>query len=139
MRPNATKARLMLTAYAGFRPSDVQRAQPEDVHIDTAEPYCYKRVGKGGRPVMVPLPPEGAEAWRLFMAAGAWGKFGHSAANRHWQAAMRRAGFPASHRYALRHSYATQLAMKGCDDLTVVQEALGHWDLRTTRIYTTVK
>jgi len=29
--------------------------------------------------------------------------------------------------------------LKGNDDLAVVQEALGHRDLRTTRIYTTVK
>ena len=64
MRPNATKARLMLMAYAGFRPSEVMRACPEDVEpfLDLAEPFCYKRTGKKGRPVMVPLPPEGVEA-----------------------------------------------------------------------------
>jgi integrase len=63
----------MLMAYAGFRPSEIQRAQPEDVLLDASEAYCFKRVGKGGRPVMVPLPPEGVEAWKLFKDLGAWG------------------------------------------------------------------
>src|SRR5205814_2305299 len=68
MRPNATKARLMLMAYGGFRPSEVMRAVPEDVEpfLDLPEPFCYKRTGKKGRPVMVPLPAEGLEAWKLF-------------------------------------------------------------------------
>jgi site-specific recombinase XerD len=52
---------------------------------------------------------------------------------------MKRAGYVPAHCYTLRHSYATQLLLKGADDLSLVQEALGHRDLRTTRIYTTVK
>jgi site-specific recombinase XerD len=139
MRDNATKARLMLMAYAGFRPSEIQRALPDDVQLEGAEPYCYKRVGKGGRALMVPLPPDGVTAWKLFSQADAWGKYARGAANRHWQAAMKRAGFQPVNCYALRHSYATQLLLKGADDLSLVQEALGHRDLRTTRIYTTVK
>jgi integrase len=164
MRPNATKARLMLMAYAGFRPSEIKRAQPEDVlpFLDLPEAFCYKRTGKKGRPVMVPLPPEGVEAWRLFIEKNAWGKFRRENINRDWKAAMRRAGgkrteqlmkqgtdasaiaaveraFAPVRCYSLRHSYATQLLLKGSDDLSIVQEALGHRDARTTRIYTTVK
>jgi site-specific recombinase XerD len=140
------------------------RALPGDVepYLDLLEPFCYKRTGKKGRPVMVPLPPEGVEAWRLFIQKNAWGRFRRENINRDWKAAMRRAGegqvraaverradpqqveairraFTPVHCYSLRHSYATQLLMKGADDLTLVQEALGHRDPRTTRIYTTVK
>jgi site-specific recombinase XerD len=164
MRPNATKARLMLMAYAGFRPSEIMRAQREDVEpfLDLPEPFCYKRTGKRGRPVMVPLPPEGIEAWRLLIERNAWGPFARENINRDWKAAMKRAGesrvrmiqagaggpgeieaarraFAPVRCYSLRHSYATQLLLKGSDDLSVVQEALGHRDARTTRIYTTVK
>lgn len=164
MRPNATKARLMLVAYAGFRPSEVMRAVPEDVepYLDSPEPFCFKRTGKKGRPVMVPLPPEGVDAWRLFIARNAWGSFARENINRDWKAAMRRAGrtriekltdenasgetiaatkraFTPVRCYSLRHSYATQLLLKGSDDLALVQEALGHRDARTTRIYTAVK
>lgn len=164
MRPKPTKARLMLMAYAGFRPSEIMRALPEDVepYLGLPEPFCYKRTGKKGRPVMVPLPAEGLEAWRLFIKGNAWGKFARENINRDWKAAMRRAGegrveqliqegsaagtvdaarraFTPVRCYSLRHSYATQLLLKGADDLSLVQEALGHRDARTTRIYTTVK
>jgi site-specific recombinase XerD len=165
MRPKATKARLMLMAYAGFRPSEVMRAVPEDVEafLELDEPFCYKRTGKKGRPVMVPLPPEGVDAWKLFIRCNAWGKFARENINRDWKAAMRRAAearirnleaervqaasvvdavrraFTPVRCYSLRHSYATQLLMQGSDDLSLVQEALGHRDARTTRIYTTVK
>jgi hypothetical protein len=39
----------------------------------------------------------------------------------------------------LAFAYPTQVLLRGSDDLSVVQEALGHRDARTTRIYTTVK
>ncbi len=164
MRPKATKARLMLMAYAGFRPSEIMRAQPEDVlpYLDLPEPFCFKRTGKKGRPVMVPLPPQAVEAWRLLIEKNGWGKFCRENINRDWKEAMRRAGevetlklldeqasseriqavrlaFTPVRCYSLRHSYATQLLLKGSDDLALVQEALGHRDPRTTRIYTTIK
>jgi len=110
----------------------------------------------------VPLPPEGVEAWKLFIGKSAWGHFARENINRDWKAAMSRAGrarvealagegasssiadaakrvFAPVRCYSLRHSYATQLLLKGSDDLALVQEALGHRDARTTRIYTTVK
>jgi site-specific recombinase XerD len=37
--------------------------------------------------------------------------------------------------YALVHSYCTQLLNAGTDDLSLVQEARGHRDIRTTQIY----
>jgi hypothetical protein len=70
--------------YAGFRPSEVMRATPEDVlpYLDLPEPFCFRRVGKGSVPVMVPLPLEGATAWRLLIAKDAWGCFQPANINR---------------------------------------------------------
>lgn len=162
MRNCPTKARLMLIAYAGFRPSEIMRAQSEDVlpFLDLPEPFCFKRVGKGGVSVMVPLPPKGVEAWRLLIARNGWGRFQHANVNRDWKLAMRRAGeaeiraaselepdvaaieklrlmFRPVNCYRLRHSYSVRLLL-ACGNKEIVQKALGHAKIQTTDIYTTM-
>jgi len=162
MRECPTKARLMLIAYAGFRPSEVMRAEPEDVvpFLDVPEPFCFKRVGKGGIPVMVPLPSEGVKAWRLLIRKDAWGRFQHANINRDWKLAMKRAGdaeircalvegtdgsaiekirlmFSPVNCYRLRHSYSVRLLL-ACGNKEIVQKALGHANISTTDIYTSM-
>lgn len=162
MRECPTKARLMLIAYAGFRPSEIMRTTPEDVlpFLDLAEPFCFKRVGKGGVPVMVPLPSEGVAAWRLLIAKDAWGRFQHANINRDWKLAMGRAGdveiraaldadadgkaiekirlmFTPVNCYRLRHSYSVRLLL-ACGNKEIVQKALGHANISTTDIYTSM-
>ena len=47
-------------------------------------------------------------------------------------------GFPeVTQFHALRHTYTTQL-IKACKDLSVVQQQLGHADIRTTMRYSDV-
>jgi site-specific recombinase XerD len=160
MRDCPTKARLMLIAYAGFRPSEIMRGQSEDVlpYLDLPESFCFKRVGKGGVPVMVPLPREGVAAWRLLIARKGWGRFQAANINRDWKQAMTRAGeaevsgalesnadagtverirvmFKPVNCYRLRHSYSVRLLL-ACGNKEIVQKALGHAKISTTDIYT---
>jgi site-specific recombinase XerD len=150
----------MLIAYAGFRPSEIKRAEPDDVlpYLDLPEPFCFKRVGKGGLPVMVPLPREGVAAWRLLIARKGWGSFQSANMNRDWKKAMVRAGeieltaalkahvnaealekiqmmFKPVNCYRLRHSYSVRLLL-ACGNKEVVQKALGHAKMSTTDVYT---
>jgi site-specific recombinase XerC len=162
MSESKAKARAKLTMYAGFRPSEVMRARPEDVlpYINSSEPCCIKRVGKNGRPLKIELPIQAVEAWRWPTQRNVWGGYSQSNVNRDWKAAMVRAGAKAIERalqegadperlqaiqiayaprkmYALRHTFATKLTEE-TDDLSLVQDALGHRDIRTTRVYTQV-
>lgn len=57
---------------------------------------------------------------------------------RSFQACLKRCEIPPVKLYALRHTYATILLEDG-EDLRVIQEILGHTDIRTTKIYTRVR
>jgi integrase len=59
-------------------------------------------------------------------------------ANRDWKAAMVRAGCSPTRCYDLVHSYCTQLLLQGGGDVSLVQKARGHRDIRTTLMYTQV-
>ena len=54
-----------------------------------------------------------------------------SDANRDWKDAMDRAGFQKTRCYDLVHSYCTQLLAAGGGDISLVQKARGHRDIRT--------
>jgi len=51
---------------------------------------------------------------------------------------MIRAGFTPTRCYDLVHSYCTTLLLEGGGDISLVQKARGHRDIRTTMIYTQV-
>jgi integrase len=130
LRTAKTRARYMVLATTGVRPSELMRAQPEDLSLDTTPPYWLTRDGKGGRRASaLPLNPEMLEAWRVFVAAGAWGRYETSAFAR----TLRAAGWPADVRpYRLRATVGIELSARGID-LADVAGWLGHTDLDTTR------
>lgn len=128
LRSAKSRARFMVCAACGTRPSEVMRAQPTDVDLERR--VWRTRTGKGGyRPGGLYLNDDMLAAWQLFAEAGAWGVFEVSA----WNRTLRSAGWPAGLRvYELRHSVGLELSDAGTD-LADISAWLGHTRPLTTR------
>jgi integrase len=122
-----TRARFMVLAACGRRPSELMRAQPEDV--DLTRRVWVVRDGKGGWSPGVYLNDDMVAAWQVFIAAQAWGPYNTSS----FAEALREAGWPTGVRpYQLRHSVGISLSEAGVD-LADVQAHMGHARIATTR------
>jgi site-specific recombinase XerD len=138
------RALLELLYSTGMRVSELASLAVGDVGRDD-----FVRVqGKGGKERAVPVGRSARRAVEEYLARGRPDLAGPDAADRLWvgvrgggldtrgirRAVRRRLGtFP----HALRHSFATHL-LEGGADLRAVQELLGHIELATTQIYTSV-
>jgi integrase len=123
-----TRARFMVLATTGVRPSELARAQRGDV--DLKHQLYSVRTAKGGLSRVLRLnTPEMRAAWKAFIAADAWGPYDTSLHAKR----LRRAGWPEGVRpYALRGTWGMELSRRGAD-LADIQPLMGHTDLRTTR------
>lgn len=126
--PNAkSRARFMVRASTGKRPSEIMRAQPGDVDMVRRE--WRVRDGKGGWGEGLYLNDDMLAAWQVFIDANAWGPFNTSAHAK----LLHSVGWPRDIRpYDLRHSTGIALSDAGID-LADISAFLGHSDLRTTR------
>jgi site-specific recombinase XerD len=127
LRDTKTRARFMVRAATGRRPSEIMRAQPEDVDI---ERRVWKvRDGKGGWSEGLYLNDDMRAAWQMFTDANAWGWFHTGSMAR----VLRESGWPENVRpYSLRHSIGIDLSEGGAD-LADVGGWLGHTSVQTTR------
>jgi integrase/recombinase XerD len=145
---------LLETLYAtGSRASEVANLKLADLFLDSS--FC-KCLGKGSKQRVVPLGKPAVAALRTYLGAlrprlvraGAdvpwvFVSRGGRALTREmlWHLVKkyaRRAGLnPKVSPHTLRHSFATHLLAGGAD-LRIVQELLGHANLRTTQHYTHV-
>lgn len=127
--PVKSRGRFLVYAATGQRPAQIGRAEPADV--DLARKVWFVRDAKGGEPVSLPLNDDMVKAWRVFIAAKAWGTFDPSSLAK----VLRRHGWPKGLRpYKLRSTFAIDLLLGGAD-LGDVQGLLGHADITTTRKY----
>jgi integrase/recombinase XerD len=145
---------ILETLYAtGSRASEVVGLKLEDLYLDSA--FC-KCLGKGSKQRVVPLGKKAIEALRTYLADGrpdlvraapeatwVFVSRGGKGLSREmlWvivKKYVRRAGLNAkASPHTLRHSFATHLLANGAD-LRMVQELLGHANIRTTQHYTHV-
>ena len=87
------------------------------------------RDGKGGKSPGIYLNKDMLAAWRVFIAAKAWGRFSVNSLARR----LYNAGWPRSVRpYNLRHTVGLELSERGVD-LADIQAMMGHKRISTTR------
>lgn len=138
------RAILELLYASGVRVSELASLQVGDV----GSRDLLRVVGKGGKTRMVPINRQARRAVMAYVADGRPKLAGDQAHSALWvgvrggpldtrgvrRVVQKRLGtFP----HALRHSFATHL-LEGGADLRSVQELLGHVELATTQIYTSI-
>lgn len=127
LRDAKTRARFLVMATTGKRPSEVMRTERTDVDLDLRT--WRVRNGKGGWGPGIYLNEDMLAAWRLFLEADAWGVFNTGSYGR----VLRTAGWPPGLRpYNLRHAVGQAMQAAGVD-LSDIQAHYGHKHISTTR------
>jgi len=125
--PAVWRARLLVLASSGVRPIQLMRTQPEDVDLERR--IWIVDSAKGDAGTIVQLNEDMLAAWRLFIAANAWGPFDSGS----YGYALRAAGWPKGiPPYNVRHETGQALSRAGIE-LGDIQLHMGHRDLNTTR------
>jgi integrase len=129
LRDSKTRARFMVLASSGVRASELMRAKPSDVDLERR--VWLTRDGKGGFRAGggVYLTSDLLAAWRVYMAADAWGVFNTGSMAK----ALRTAGWPRGVRpYQLRATVGLAMSEGGID-LADISASMGHSRVQTTR------
>jgi integrase/recombinase XerD len=142
------KAILELLYAAGLRASELVGLTVNDVNLDVGFVKCF---GKGGKERIVPIGEQASKAIKEYIANERQKNDSDSLFLDHHGKKLTRQGLwfivkkyvkitgvrGSATTHTLRHSFATHLLEKGAD-LRSVQEMLGHSDISTTQIYTSV-
>lgn len=128
LRDAKTRARFMVYASTGRRPSEIARTERGDVNLDVR--VWVPRDGKGGYTPGIYLNDDMLAAWHVFIDADAFGTFDVNSFVR----TIRAAGWPKGVRpYQLRHTIGQSMAETPGVDLADVSVHLGHRHIETTR------
>jgi integrase len=121
-------ARFFLFAVTAQRPCQIGRAQPGDLDLDDARTWVVRNA-KGEPAHLIALNAQQIAAWRVFIAANAWGEIDTTKYGR----AIHAAGWPNGIRpYNARHSLAVDAIKRGIS-IGDLQGLLGHSSPETTR------
>lgn len=132
-----TYARYCVLVATGQRPCSLMRAIPEHVILDGDQPFWYLGPAKNAGAHGVLLNDDMVAAWRLFIAANAWGPYDATThANR-----VHAAGWPHGIRpYNAKHSVANDALDDDAVGLSNIQAHFGHTTPTTTnRFYARLK
>lgn len=139
-----TLARLHVFAYAPVTPAQMKLIQPRDLDLDSPTPSLLvrgRRKGRGVAPSRKPLFPQAVDAFRMFLAANAFGPFATTALRKVFIRARNRAAITLGvdlsdvRMYDLRHSFGS-LVFEVTGSEAVTGLMLDQTQARTTRRYT---
>jgi len=123
-----TLGRYLVLNTTAQRPTQVMRADPGDVKLDAR--LWIVRSAKGAPAHTITLNTDMLKAWRVFIAAKAWGPYDTSLHAKR----LRACGWPAAIRpYNARHSVAQDALQLHDVNLDDVQGLLGHTTPQMTR------
>ncbi|OFX06055.1 MAG: hypothetical protein A3E78_13900 [Alphaproteobacteria bacterium RIFCSPHIGHO2_12_FULL_63_12] len=123
------RGRFMVMAACGARPVHLKRTTATQVNLERRT--WNVEAAKDGRPIELPLNSDMLAAWRVFIAADAWGDFDAS----EYARVVRAAGWPPGIApYNTKHSFGQDLGKLGIGR-EVIADWYGHTDASTTRHY----
>ena len=123
-----TYGRYLVLNSTAQRPTQVMRAEPGDVKLEAK--LWIVRSAKGAPAHTITLNTDMLKAWRVFVAAKAWGVYDTSLHAKR----LRACGWPAAIRpYNARHSVAQDALQSHDVNLDDVQGLLGHTTPQMTR------
>jgi integrase len=125
-----SRASCRVLLWTGMRPSELNRAERED--LDLEHRTIVVRTAKGGRVRVVPLTPQAVSAWKEFTAAVCWKDVPQAAPLNRW---LQKVTGMQLRVYDLRHSYGTALARQRAR-LDTIGSLMGHSSLELTKRYT---
>ena len=126
LRDGKTRARFAVLATCGKRPCQVMAAKPADVNLKTRLWNVVPAKHSNGGPLW--LNDDMLAAWKLFVAANAWGRYD----SRSFSKTLKRNGWPDGVRpYNMRHQFVNELDHKDVAPRRI-QQAVGHDSLDTT-------
>ena len=142
-RSDHLKPLVILALNTGLRRGELFALTWDDVDFDIANITVVGRHSKSGDSRHIPLNEEAIatlKEWRLqsgsregLVFPGRGGR-PFSTVKYAWANALNRAGIKNFRWHDLRHTFASNLVMKGVD-LNTVRELMGHADIKTTLIY----
>lgn len=138
--PTPSKARLMIMAYTGLPPAQIERITPHDLFLHKQAVYVRpRRKGAGVPGKLLPLSDAGKRAFQLLASLHAYGTFQRKQLQRTFTYGLKKAGVtvpPGTRPYDLRHSFLTEV-YRQTGDLKAVSELGLHATLEQTSRYAT--
>lgn len=125
-----SRASCRVLLWTGFRPVELQHAQPEDLNLPGRT--VIARTAKGGRTRVIALTAQAVSAWKEFDRIDTWGRVPQAAPLNRWLKKVTGLNLRV---YDLRHTYGTALATRDTR-LDVIGAMMGHSTLELTKRYT---